>query len=166
MQLYIDDPMNAINLTDNQASSYFLRGFRNSSAITDNLVRMFSPNFNPRRAIALDYEQIRGGPTTNVHPRRTVEGLNAEDDDPTLNAIVLGSWPSKYCIAVCVACHSHGSVYHNMTDFTILPYFPGQTPTPHPNFDSFVVFRVHVTACHTKFSRSESKGRSAELTYT
>ena len=46
-------------------------------------------------AIALDYEVIRGGPTTNVHPRRNVDGDNNEEDDPTLNAILLGSWPGE-----------------------------------------------------------------------
>ena len=118
MQLYTD-PMSSIRLSSEDANRDFMAGFNSSGAVDDNLVRMFSPRFNPRRAIALDYEQIRGGPTTNVHPRRNVDGLNPVEDDPTLNAIVLGSWPSKYSIAVCVACHSHGSVYHNMTHVTL-----------------------------------------------
>ena len=112
MQLYLDDLM---GLNYGEVNTYFMTGFNSRSAVTDNLVRMFSPRFSSRRAIALDYEQIRGGANTSVHPRRNVDGLNPVEDDPTLNAIVLGSWPSKYSIAVCVACHSHGSVYHNMT---------------------------------------------------
>ena len=116
MQLYTD-PQSILSSAD--ANTYFMNGFNSASRVTGNLVRMFSPGFNPKYAIALDYEQIRGGPTTNVHPRRNVDGLNPVEDDPTLNAIVLGSWPSKDSIAVCIACHSHGSVYHNMTHVTL-----------------------------------------------
>ena len=60
----------------------------------NNLVRDFRGSTR-WPAIALDYEVIRGGPSTNVHPRRTADDDNLVQDDPTLNAVLLGSWPGE-----------------------------------------------------------------------
>ena len=57
-----------------------------------------------RYAIAINLEDVRGGPTTDVHP-----GMNAlnpdninPNDDPTLRAVVLGYWAGEEgCGAVC-----------------------------------------------------------------
>lgn len=50
-----------------------------------------------RYAIAINLEDVRGGPTTDVHP-----GMNAlnpdninPNDDPTLRAVVLGYWAGE-----------------------------------------------------------------------
>ena len=67
----------------------FWDGFRSRP---NNLVRDFRDNLR-WPAIALDYEIIRGGPSTNVHPRRTADDDNRVQDDPTLNAVLLRSWP-------------------------------------------------------------------------
>jgi len=50
-----------------------------------------------RYAIAINLEDVRGGPTTDVHP-----GMNAlnpdnidPNNDPTLRAVVLGYWAGE-----------------------------------------------------------------------
>ena len=90
MQLYFTGALPS-NFTVTQFNQSFWAGFTSGP---NNLVRDFRDE-SRWRAIALDYEIIRGGPTTNVHPRRTAEDDNRVEDDPTLNAILLRSWPGE-----------------------------------------------------------------------
>ena len=90
MQLYFNGTLPS-NFTVAVFNESFWEGFTNQS---NNLVRNFRGNIR-WPAIALDYEVIRGGPSTNVHPRRTADDDNLEQDDPTLNAVLLRSWPGE-----------------------------------------------------------------------
>ena len=96
MQLYfnpMDRPVGPPSFRD--VDTAFNRGFSNSLANnSDSRARYFME----RGAIGLNYDDVRGGPTTNVHPRRTI---GSEEEDPTLNAVLLGSWPSKLGGIVC-----------------------------------------------------------------
>ena len=89
MQLYFE----SLPVTVEQFNQSFWNEFI-SQPIPNSLVRNFRGNVR-WPAIALDYEVIRGGPTTNVHPRRTADDDNNVQDDPTLNAVLLRSWPGE-----------------------------------------------------------------------
>ena len=84
MQLYFE----SLPVSVDDFNQSFWDGFTGRS---NGLVRDFRDNTR-WPAIALDYEVIRGGPTTNVHPRRNI---GSEEDDPTLNAVLLRSWPGE-----------------------------------------------------------------------
>ena len=86
MQLYFESLPSGVSV--DAFNRAFLAGFTGRPI---SLVRDFRGDTR-WPAIALDYEVIRGGPTTNVHPRRNV---GSEEDDPTLNAVLLRSWPGE-----------------------------------------------------------------------
>ena len=89
MQLYFNET--SPDFTVALFNQSFWDGFRSRPI---NLVRDFRNE--PRwQAIALDYEVIRGGPSTSVHPRRNADDANLFRDDPTLNAVLLRSWPGE-----------------------------------------------------------------------
>jgi len=73
-----------------------------------------------RYAIAINLEDVRGGPTTDVHPG--MNALNPDDidpnNDPTLRAVVLGYWAGEEgCGAVCswFVVHTWNGLYGGKT---------------------------------------------------
>ena len=81
IHLYFNSAENTANLNE-----YFRTGYTNALGSAQ------VPRAFDRFAIAIDFEEVRGGPTTDVHPSMNIEDQNA---DPTLRAIVLGYWAGE-----------------------------------------------------------------------